>query len=75
MVTQLFGNKDLEEDKASVEFTIGGVVKEIKDIELCIDGVGTSSTGSDFEGFRFTLSDDTQIELQTTNPTCRRWYK
>ena len=37
VVTQLFGNKDLEEDKASVEFTIDGVVNEIKDIEFCID--------------------------------------
>ena len=73
-LTYFFGNKDLEEDKASVEFTIDGVINEIKDIDICIDPTN-NGPGNDFEGFRFTLFDNSQIELQTTNPPCASWEK
>ena len=67
-VTQLFGNKDLDDTVESVEFNefnIGGVTNEIKHIEYCIDKTNSPepSMHSDFEGFRFTLFSGEQITL------------
>ena len=54
-VKYLFGNKDLTENTESKEFTIDGELQEIKDIEYCIDGLGSNGVDGDLEGFRFTL--------------------
>ena len=55
-LTYFFGNKDLNEDNQSVEFTIDGELKDIKDIEICFDNLNDpTSPNADFEGFRFTL--------------------
>ena len=73
-VTQFFGNKDLNEDNESVTFVDGSQINEIKDIEFCFDFINNpTAAGGDFEGFRFTLFNNQQIELQTNNPTCAQW--
>ena len=56
-----------------MELTIDGVINEIKDIEYCIDNIGSSFNAehSDFEGFRFTLFSGEQLTVQSGG--CNTW--
>ena len=60
IVTHMFGNKELDEYQESFTFKDDdGNNLEIKELEICVDTKYASVNQADFEGFRFTLFDDT----------------
>ena len=60
IVTHMFGNKELTEYQESVTFKDNdGNNREIKELEICLDTKYINVLQADFEGFRFTMFDDT----------------
>ena len=59
-VSHMFGNKELTGYQESVTFKDNdGNNLEIKELEICVDLKYSRVNQADFEGFRFTMQDDT----------------
>ena len=60
-VTHMFGNKELtsKQESITIKDENGYNQMDIKELEICIDNRYINILQAGFEGFRFTLSDDT----------------